>query len=198
MFNLNTQKIKYIITGIIIGATLSTSIAFADLSEVKLIINGKQIQSDVAPQMINGRVFVPVRLVSENLGANVKWDNVNNSVIIDSCGIGSSSNMNDNGNINNTQPQKQNNINDQSDNIVETTYNGIKAIKINDETYFCDRDYSEIITWSNPRKGKYSYNDKTKLITINIYNKNIITLPITETIRYKNNNYIPIKYYIKY
>jgi len=86
MFNLNTQKIKYIITGIIIGATLSTSIAFADLSEVKLIINGKQIQSDVAPQMINGRVFVPVRLVSENLGANVKWDNVNNSVIIDSCG----------------------------------------------------------------------------------------------------------------
>jgi len=85
MFRFNTQKIqkiKYFISGVIVSGLLTSTIAFADISQIKLTINGKQIQSDVAPQMINGRVFVPVRLVSENLGAKVDWDSVNNTVII--------------------------------------------------------------------------------------------------------------------
>ena len=82
MFKFNTQKIKYFISGVIVSGLLTSTIAFADISQIKLTINGKQIQSDVAPQMINGRVFVPVRLVSENLGAKVDWDSVNNTVVI--------------------------------------------------------------------------------------------------------------------
>jgi len=88
MFKINTQKIKYFISGVIVSGLLTSTIAFADISQIKLTINGKQIQSDVAPQMINGRVFVPVRLVSENLGAKVDWDIKNNTVVINSGDVG--------------------------------------------------------------------------------------------------------------
>ena len=151
MFNLNTQKIKYIITGIIIGATFSASIAFADLSEVKLIINGKQIQSDVAPQIINDRVFVPVRLVSENLNCNVRYDADNNSVIIDSDNVDSML-------INNNQ--KENN----SVEILKNHKNmsNVYAIKINNNVYL---PFQYVIKYYNINFEKYD--DLSKIITIN-------------------------------
>jgi len=84
MIKFNIQKVKYLILGIIIGATISTStIALAD-NQIKLFINGKQISTDDSPQMINNRVFVPVRVVSENLNCNVQWDQTTSSVIITS------------------------------------------------------------------------------------------------------------------
>lgn len=42
--------------------------------QIKLLVNGKEIQSDVPIQVFDGRVMVPVRWVSEALGANVEWD----------------------------------------------------------------------------------------------------------------------------
>lgn len=51
---------------------------------IKLIIDGKEIETDVPPQIINGRTMVPVRVVAENLGCAVKWDKQNNTVIITS------------------------------------------------------------------------------------------------------------------
>jgi len=103
MFRFNTQKIKYFISGAIVSSLLTSTIAFADLSQIKLTINGNQIQSDVSPQMINGRVFVPVRLVSENLGASVKYDADNKNVIIES-------RNNVNNNVNNDTSKTVNNI----------------------------------------------------------------------------------------
>ena len=38
--------------------------------------------SDVAPQIIDDRTFVPIRWVSENLGATVYWDNKEYKVTI--------------------------------------------------------------------------------------------------------------------
>ena len=100
---INTQKIKYFISGVIVSGLLTSTIAFADISQIKLTINGNQIKSDVSPQMIDGRVFVPVRLVSENLGVNVKWDANNKNVIIES-----RNNVNDN--INNDTSKTVSNI----------------------------------------------------------------------------------------
>lgn len=37
-------------------------------------VNGKKVQLDVAPVIENDRTLVPLRFVSENLGADVKWD----------------------------------------------------------------------------------------------------------------------------
>jgi len=36
-------------------------------------VNGRKVQLDVAPIIVKGRTFVPVRFVSENLGASVEW-----------------------------------------------------------------------------------------------------------------------------
>jgi len=135
MFKFNTQKIKYFISGVIVSGILTSSIAFADLSQIKLTINGNQIQSDVSPQMIDGRVFVPVRLVSENLGAKVDWDAENNSVIINS-----RNNVNSNVNINNDISA---NTQGSSERIVSQSTQEIQQTKIqkNNSEYEVLKDY---------------------------------------------------------
>ncbi len=45
-------------------------------------VDGKYKALDVAPEIIGGRTMVPVRFVSENLGADVKWDPDENRVTI--------------------------------------------------------------------------------------------------------------------
>lgn len=64
-------------------------------SGVKVAIDGKTIEFDVEPQIINGRTMVPMRKIFEELGANVEWDGEtktitstkNNSIIILQIGI---------------------------------------------------------------------------------------------------------------
>ncbi len=69
--------------GLIIGLILATTFsATAVTNEIKLIVNGKTIATDVAPVQINGRVMVPARFVAEPLGASVQWDKVNNAVVV--------------------------------------------------------------------------------------------------------------------
>lgn len=45
-------------------------------------VNGEAHVLDVPPQIIGGRTMVPVRFVSESMGAEVTWDDVNKNVII--------------------------------------------------------------------------------------------------------------------
>ena len=40
---------------------------------IKIVIDGKEVKSDVAPVVENGRTLVPLRVVSETLGADVEW-----------------------------------------------------------------------------------------------------------------------------
>lgn len=56
-------------------------VAFRMGSQMKLIIdnstavvNGGQKMMGIAPKIVNGRTFVPLRFVSENAGSNVEWD----------------------------------------------------------------------------------------------------------------------------
>jgi len=42
-------------------------------STIKLIVDGKLINLDIQPEIINGRILAPVRAISENIGANVGW-----------------------------------------------------------------------------------------------------------------------------
>ncbi|TYP51333.1 N-acetylmuramoyl-L-alanine amidase [Thermosediminibacter litoriperuensis] len=41
---------------------------------IEIYINQKKIESDVAPIIYNGRTLVPIRVISEHLGAAVHWD----------------------------------------------------------------------------------------------------------------------------
>ena len=69
-----------LIVGLIVGVLL-VGVATA-ATNIKLIINGQEIEMDVQPQIVDGRVLVPARFVAEPLGATVEWKD--NSVIINS------------------------------------------------------------------------------------------------------------------
>ena len=58
---------------VILAVSIFATIAFAD-NPIKLIVNNREIKPDVVPQVINGRIVVPVRLIAEALGAEVQWD----------------------------------------------------------------------------------------------------------------------------
>ena len=47
---------------------------------MNIVIDGEELNLDVAPQIIDGRVMVPIRGVLENLGALVKWDDETQTV----------------------------------------------------------------------------------------------------------------------
>ena len=42
---------------------------------VELYVDTQLIQTDVPPQLVNGRTLVPMRAIFESLGAEVTWDN---------------------------------------------------------------------------------------------------------------------------
>ncbi|MGZ0040668.1 copper amine oxidase N-terminal domain-containing protein [Paenibacillus ottowii] len=50
---------------------ISSSTAYAAQNQIK--VDGVTIKSDVKPEMKNKRVMVPLRVISESLGANVEW-----------------------------------------------------------------------------------------------------------------------------
>lgn len=43
---------------------------------IKVIVNGQQLTFDQNPVMVNDRVLVPIRTISESMGAEVSWDDV--------------------------------------------------------------------------------------------------------------------------
>ena len=49
---------------------------------IKIVIDGKEIQSDVAPVFENNRTLVPIRVISETLGAQVEWVQATQETII--------------------------------------------------------------------------------------------------------------------
>jgi hypothetical protein len=73
-----------LLIGLLIGVILTIPMYSLAQQPIKLIINGQQIQCDVPPQNINGRVLVPARFVAEPLGATVAWDGTNKAVVINS------------------------------------------------------------------------------------------------------------------
>lgn len=72
------------VAGLVIGFLFATAVGVTASQNIRLIINGQEIETDVPPQMIDGRVMVPARFVAEPLGATVEWDEDSSSVIITS------------------------------------------------------------------------------------------------------------------
>lgn len=73
------------ISGVVIGSLIFSGISYAS-SNIKLIVDGKEIESDVPPQVINGRTMIPARFLAESLGAKVEWDSTHNAVVVTSNG----------------------------------------------------------------------------------------------------------------
>jgi hypothetical protein len=59
---------------VILAIILAGSLTSAAGTQVTLCINGTVVTPDVPPQITNGRVLVPIRLISETMGFMVDWD----------------------------------------------------------------------------------------------------------------------------
>ncbi len=59
------------------------TVSYASYSEdVRLIINGKHMEFDPAPIIVNNRTMLPIRFVSESLGFDVGWNGKTREVIL--------------------------------------------------------------------------------------------------------------------
>lgn len=56
-------------------------------NSIKVQFNGENISLDVAPQMVNGRILVPMRSIYEKLGATVEWNEQTGGIIANKDGI---------------------------------------------------------------------------------------------------------------
>ena len=63
------------------GATKEVTLSIND-KEIKMTIGKALEKYGVAPVIIDGRTFVPVRFVADELGANVAWDDATKTVTI--------------------------------------------------------------------------------------------------------------------
>lgn len=73
------KKVIAILMCVLVLST--TSMAFAS-SVPKLIINGEVVATDVSPVVRNGRTLVPIRIVSEKLGATVNYNAATKGITI--------------------------------------------------------------------------------------------------------------------
>ncbi|MFZ2413496.1 MAG: copper amine oxidase N-terminal domain-containing protein, partial [Candidatus Cryosericum sp.] len=46
-------------------------------------LNGLPLNSEVAPEIVGGRTFVPVRLIAETYGATVSWNGATRTVSVE-------------------------------------------------------------------------------------------------------------------
>lgn len=87
------KRVQGIVIGLVLGVTLTT-LAFADtvtelisvvFDNYRVIVNGieKSDFNDTPPFNYNGRIYVPLRYISEALGKSVGWDEENKAVYID-------------------------------------------------------------------------------------------------------------------
>lgn len=77
-------KKKLLVVISIVAIISATAIGVYAASNIKLIVNGKNITSLSNPILENGRTLVPIRFIAEELGAQVEWDPVDRVVTIDS------------------------------------------------------------------------------------------------------------------
>lgn len=78
-WNGQTRTVTATKDDIIISLTIGETVAY---------VNGRQVALAIPSQTINGRTMVPLRFVSEALGATVKWDAKTWSIYIDSVASG--------------------------------------------------------------------------------------------------------------
>lgn len=69
---------KKFISGVLSGAILSGTIAFAaytaEPASFKVLVNGEEFTSDPPAMVINGSTYLPLRAMGNALGVNVNWN----------------------------------------------------------------------------------------------------------------------------
>ena len=63
-----------ILFGLVPGVVVSAA------QPISVVLDGKVLEFDVPPQMINDRTMVPMRVIFEALGADIEWDGATRTV----------------------------------------------------------------------------------------------------------------------
>ena len=66
------RKLFTITALLVVALFLISGILYA-AQNISIHIDGREVESDVAPQLVSGRTLVPLRAISENFGADVAW-----------------------------------------------------------------------------------------------------------------------------
>lgn len=84
------KKLTIFLSGILVGAIMFGSAASyasygfrnitAEFSDIKIVVEGNLVKTELEPFLINGRVYVPLRVVGEAMNKKVGWEN--NTVLI--------------------------------------------------------------------------------------------------------------------
>ncbi|MGE5390260.1 MAG: copper amine oxidase N-terminal domain-containing protein [Deltaproteobacteria bacterium] len=67
-------KRKIITLVITLGLILCCIGAVQAQNQISIVVNGKTVNSDTPPMMVNNRIMVPIRVVAEALNADVQYD----------------------------------------------------------------------------------------------------------------------------
>jgi hypothetical protein len=178
------QKSKHLLIGLVAGLIIATATFAIAANPIKLIVNGREIQCDVPPQNINGRVLVPARFVAESLGASVAWDGAKNAVVITSSNTSElDTKIPQNSGI--IQPEKE------GKNITETTFEGMRAIKVDGVIYFSITDWFASLSKEGKTTSLYFEKNPFQLII----DSDTVMIPKTDYIVYNNIAYINSKYF---
>jgi hypothetical protein len=76
------RNIKATVCIVLFVVTLFAGTVFASYDFVKIIVNGQEIKSGIAPQIVYGTTMVPLKVIVESLGADMKWNEQSHAVII--------------------------------------------------------------------------------------------------------------------
>ena len=80
------KKWVFFVSGFLVAAVLfsvpvmtdgftGTKSVTAKYSNIKMVVNSKLVTASEEPFLLNGRTYVPLRVVAEALGSNVGWEN---------------------------------------------------------------------------------------------------------------------------
>jgi len=76
------KKKVFVLLSSCLALLVFVSSAYAG-SQIKLLVNGQNVESDVPVQIVANRTMVPVRALAEALGATVSWDSEQGIVSVD-------------------------------------------------------------------------------------------------------------------
>lgn len=169
------NKKQKISSALILSLCLISGVSAAEsLKDIKIEINGKNVVSDVAPFINNDRTLVPIRVISENLGYSVNWDNQTRKVTV----------KNNDKSIELTIGRKEVNINGNKGSI------DVAPMIKNERTFvplrFISESFDNDVNWDNNTRTVRI--NKKENITSNISNKTNSIIDDTNNISKSSNS----------
>lgn len=81
------RKLLFAVVVLLAVITLKAPVGHAANDSISLFLSDKQLKPEVSPKIINDTTMVPVRIISEELGAKVSWNQSEKKVTVEKPGL---------------------------------------------------------------------------------------------------------------